>query len=252
MSPIEIKKLEKTEPVKIKFDELSDPGVMIVEHNGAATRNTTDTWKTQDGRTINIADMDDNHIINTLRILERNAICMAMAKYAGTSRALKGKRLENDAIWLREVHRGYTKVLAEARHRNLKTDITQKQIERLRLDVVKKANLILDGRPMESLKKSRSYKVVSSNDPEQRDPHIPRVILNILATALSNGTITEQHIRRWHAFTEETIQDIIIGVIKEGGYDEHQVIRSNPAPNVLIHREDDSNDRNYGQPGTTG
>lgn len=39
-------------------------------------RKNTDVWTTKEGRDVRICDMDDRHLINTIKYLERTKICI--------------------------------------------------------------------------------------------------------------------------------------------------------------------------------
>ena len=47
---------------------------MSMKKPSAKKRKNTDVWTTSDGRDVRICDMDDRHLINTIKYLERTDI----------------------------------------------------------------------------------------------------------------------------------------------------------------------------------
>lgn len=71
------------------------------------------TWKTGDGRTIAIADMDNQHIVNTVRFIER--------KFTEARPELKRSPMALDEMrkFLTREHRPYAAMMAEVEKRKL-------------------------------------------------------------------------------------------------------------------------------------
>ena len=78
------------------------------------TERTTATWKTREGKIIPIVDLQDDHLLNCISMLERKAIKLVegMFKYTPTGREARRATVR---VWpiLKELEK-------EAKYRNLK------------------------------------------------------------------------------------------------------------------------------------
>lgn len=93
----------------------------------------TKLWKTKDGRRIRICDMDDRHLLNTIRFLDRKAKEVeSAALYAGHAflNTLQGEMaqdcleneldaIEQDGVEPHEICPLYNNLVAEALRRDL-------------------------------------------------------------------------------------------------------------------------------------
>lgn len=73
------------------------------------------TWKTRDGRVLRIVDMEDDHLVNAIRMLEREAHAKYLTQDTGGLTAVDMVVLEETFF----LHRNYDDLVFEARKRGI-------------------------------------------------------------------------------------------------------------------------------------
>lgn len=105
LGKITTKELATKLKVHKAFGNLADPEARKqLSKINSSQEASNETWKTQDGRILLISEMDDKHLINTIKMLERNA---------GGSGALVKQAFSS------KTNKSYQAMLVEKRKRNL-------------------------------------------------------------------------------------------------------------------------------------
>jgi len=219
----------------------ADPSVLFEEEvltvAGKIRYPAAGKWVTTGGKNMNMKDMDDNHVINSIRILERTAITRVMETFCRTT--ISRSKKNNYSIYIKSLSEHYAHILGEARRRGLVTTLKTAHIQRILHTVYIKALLLLD-RDYRTPVKSADPAYLTPRSPDEIDPLVPQIVLDILATAHHHGIISAKEIINAGILTKETVTAVQSGINKPSAAESY--IKSCDAPIVQIHPKIPSRD----------